>query len=116
MVSTELNVRTLGEYVIVEPGPGIRLCEDQLLPLVTQYAEQGHRKFVMNLRDVDYMDSAQLGGIVQSYGLVLRRGGRFVLCSCVPRLLRLFETTKLHRVFEVYASEEEAIKSFESAR
>jgi len=116
MVLTDLTVRTQGEFVIVEPGPRIGLCDNELLPLVTGYVDQGFRKFVLNLNDVEYMDSAALGGIVQSYGLVLRRGGRFVLCSCAPRLQRLFETTKLHRVFEVYAAEDEAIRSFASAR
>ncbi|HMD36491.1 MAG TPA: anti-sigma factor antagonist [Vicinamibacterales bacterium] len=112
MVFTGLNVRTLGEFVIIEPGAAIRLCEDELMPLVTGYVDRGYRKFVFNLRDVHYMDSASLGGIVQSFGIVTRRGGRFVLCSCVPRLIDLLETTKLHRVFEIFDAEDEAIRSF----
>jgi len=112
MVFAGLNVRTQAEFVIIEPGAAIRSCEDELLPLVTSYVDRGFLKFVLNLSGVQYMDSASLGGIVQSFGLVTRRGGRFVLCSCVPRLMDLLETTKLHRVFEVFESDDEAIRSF----
>src|SRR5262245_60616451 len=112
MLLSDLTVRTQGGFVIIEPGAAIRSCEHQLLALVSAYLDKGFLWFILNLTDVHYVDSASLGAIVQSFGLVTRRGGRFVLCSCVQRLIDLLETTKLHNVFEVFDSESDAMRSF----
>ena len=108
-----LSLRTLGDVVVIEPGAQVRMCADELPPLVTGYLDQRVANFVLNLRGVEHMDSSTLGGIALSHGIASRRGGRFTLCCCAPRLVRLFHTTKLSGVFEVFGTEDEALESFD---
>ena len=108
-----LNLRTLGDVVVIEPGAQVRMCADELPPLVTGYLDQRAANFVLNLRGVEHMDSSTLGGIALSHGIASRRGARFTLCCCAPRLVRLFHTTKLSGIFEVFESEEQALESFD---
>jgi len=112
-MAATLNGRTLGDVVLIEPGAQIRTCADELPPLVTGYLDQRFGNFILNLHGVEHMDSSTLGGIALSHGLVSRRGGRFTLCCCVPRLVRLFHTTKLSGIFEVFDTEQEALESFD---
>ncbi|HMD36492.1 MAG TPA: STAS domain-containing protein [Vicinamibacterales bacterium] len=112
-MTAALNIRTLGDVVVIEPGTQIRMCADELPALVTGYLDRRTANFILNLHGVEHMDSSTLGGIALSHGFASRRGGRFTLCCCVPRLVRLFHTTKLSSIFEVFDTEDEALKSFD---
>jgi anti-sigma B factor antagonist len=114
MVLTELTVHVRGDVVIVEPSGRLVLCEEELSPLVAKLLDQEYRKFLLNLRRVKYLDSSSLGGIVRSFTLVSRRGGRLTLCCCVERVVKVLVEAKLSQVFQVFESEDEAIRSFEA--
>lgn len=72
-------------------------------------------KVILNLDKVSMMDSSGLGVLVSSYTSVQKREGRLVLAGLGRGLQNLIAITKLTRVFDMYANEEEALKSFEQA-
>lgn len=72
-------------------------------------------KVVLVLSKVTMMDSAGLGSLVSSYTSVQKRNGRLVLAGLGRGLQNLIAITKLAQVFDVYETEEEAIKSFEQS-
>ncbi len=72
-------------------------------------------KVVLDLDKVSMMDSAGLGVLVSSYTSVQKRGGRLVLAGLGRGLQNLIAITKLTRVFDIYESVEEAVKSFQDA-
>jgi len=75
---------------------------------------EGHKpKVVLKLSGVSMMDSAGLGVLVASFTSVQKKEGRLVLAGLGRGLQNLIAITKLAKVFEVYETEEEAIKSFE---
>jgi anti-sigma B factor antagonist len=74
--------------------------------------QQEHKKVVLNLGDVSYMDSAGLGEIVQSYATVTKNGGKLKLLNVTKRIKDLLSITKLLTVFECHDTEAEAVKSF----
>jgi anti-sigma B factor antagonist len=74
--------------------------------------QQEHKKVVLNLGDVSYMDSAGLGEIVQSYATVTKNGGKLKLLNVTKRIKDLLSITKLLTVFECHDNEAEALKSF----
>jgi anti-sigma B factor antagonist len=110
----QITVRTRGEVVILDLAGVMCLCDDDgaLERLIAQLLDQGVRCFVLNLRRVPYIDAPDLGAIVRSYTTVARRGGHLKLLHVHERLQRLFETTRLDSVLEVFASEDEAVSSF----
>ncbi len=110
-----ISERTTGGVVIVDVSGKITLGEggdvimkDKMHSLVGQ----GHKKIVLNLGEVSYVDSAGLGEIVQAYATVTRQGGTLKLLNVTKRLKDLLSITKLLTVFETFDSEAEAIESF----
>ena len=75
-------------------------------------ASQGHKKLVLNLEAVPYIDSAGLGEIVRTYTSISRQGGKLKLLNVSKRIYDLLVITKLYTVFEVKEDEKDAIASF----
>ena len=68
------------------------------------------------MADVPFIDSTGLGVLASKYVTLRRRDGRLKLCNLSPRSPRVLETTKLVTVFEVFASEADAVASFAASR
>ena len=69
-------------------------------------------KVVMNLREVNYIDSGGLGTLVSLYTTARNAGGAVKLASLSQRVGDLLQVTKLLTIFEVFDDEESAAKSF----
>jgi anti-sigma B factor antagonist len=67
---------------------------------------------VMNLREVNYIDSGGLGTLVSLYTSARSAGGAVKLASLSQRVGDLLQVTKLLTIFEVFDDEETAAKSF----
>ena len=93
-----------------EPVEGDEVLKDKINSLVLQ----GHKKLVLNLADVPYIDSAGLGEIVRTFTTVSRQGGSLKLLSLTKRITDLLAITKLLTVFETHDNEADAIRSFQS--
>ncbi len=110
-----ISERNIGDVVIVDVSGKITLVDggdavlkDKMRSLV----HQGHKKLLLNLGDVSYVDSAGLGEIVQSYATVNKNGGTLKLLNMTKRIKDLLSITKLLTVFDTYDSEAEAVTSF----
>ncbi|MBP1633584.1 MAG: rsbV [Acidobacteria bacterium] len=110
----QIHQRQVGDVVIIDVvgkmtlGEGDELLRDKVNSLI----QQGHRKLVLNLAEVPYIDSAGLGEVVRTYTTVSRQGGALKLLNLTKRIQDLLSITKLLTVFETYESEAEAVKSF----
>jgi anti-sigma B factor antagonist len=91
-------------------GEGDELLKDKINSL----ASQGHKKLVLNLEAVPYIDSAGLGEIVRTYTSISRQGGKLKLLDVSKRIYDLLVITKLVTIFDSYEDEAEAVKSFAS--
>ena len=92
-------------------GEGDDLLKDKVNSLV----HQGHRKIVLNLASVPYVDSAGLGGIARQVHDRQPAGGSMKLLNLTKRIHDLLSITKLLTVFETFESEDDAVSSFRSA-
>jgi anti-sigma B factor antagonist len=72
---------------------------------------RGERKVLMNLEDVDYVDSAGLGELITAFTTVRAHGGQLKLLKLTHRIHDLLQITKLLTVFDSFDNETEAIKS-----
>ena len=89
-------------------GAGDTLLKDKLHSLL----HQGKKHVLLNLADVNYVDSAGLGALVSAYTTVAREGGTLKLASITRKLQDLLSITKLLTVFETFDSEDEALRSY----
>jgi anti-sigma B factor antagonist len=70
------------------------------------------KNVVINLADTTYIDSGGLGTLVGLYSSAQHNGGMVKLAKLQQRVVDLLQVTKLLTVFDVYDSEDEAVKSF----
>src|ERR1700746_2091477 len=114
----QIDQRSIGDVTVLDLKGKITLGEgDELLKdKVNSLVNQGHKKIVLNLADVPYIDSAGLGEIVRTYTTVSRQGGSLKLVNLTKRITDLLSITKLLTVFETFDSESEALLSFSSAK
>jgi anti-sigma B factor antagonist len=113
----QIDERTNGDVLILDVKGRITLGEgDELLKdKVNSLLNQGHKKIVLNLAEVPYIDSAGLGEIVRTYTTVSRQGGSLKLLNLTKRITDLLAITKLLTVFETFESENDAVQSFSAS-
>jgi anti-sigma B factor antagonist len=70
---------------------------------------------VMNLREVNFIDSGGLGTLVSLYTSARNAGGAVKLANLSQRVGDLLQVTKLLTIFEVFDNEEAAAKSFKKS-
>src|SRR5436190_20234916 len=116
-VSMQIQERAVGDVMVLDLKGKITLGEgDELLKdKVNSLVNQGHKKIVLNLADVPYIDSAGLGEIVRTYTTVSRQGGNLKLLNLTKRITDLLAITKLLTVFETFDAETEAVRSFSAS-
>lgn len=86
--------------------------DETLRNAVREVVGAGHRKVVLNVAKVPYVDSAGLGELVRCHTRVVQAGGSVKLLHLTARMQDLLQITKLVTVFETFESEESAIASF----
>jgi len=102
-----LVVDCSGRIVFGEESASLRDTVKKLLPL--------NPKVVMNLGEVNYIDSGGLGTLVSLYTSARNAGGTVKLAKLSKRVGELLQITKLLTVFEVFDDVEAAARSFQKA-
>jgi anti-sigma B factor antagonist len=77
-----------------------------------ELAAAGQTNVVLNLAEVDYIDSTGLGSLVVAYTTLRKAGGHLRLLNLNRRNVELLVLTKLTTVFELFDDEQHAVNSF----
>ena|SRR3569833_1512416 len=75
-------------------------------------AKEGPAKIILNMREVDFIDSLGLGTMVMCSSRLKKTGGVAKLSLLNRRNLELLLLTKIDTIFEVFDDETEAVNSF----
>ena len=107
----------VGDVTVITLAGRITLGEGtaKLKQAVQEVLARGRRKLLLNLAEVFYVDSSGLGTLVQVHREVGAAGGKLKLMKVKNLTRDLLQVTHLHLVFEVFADEESALRSFETA-
>ncbi len=110
----ELTTRQVDGVTIVDIVGRITLGEGNVMirEIVRDLLDKGHRKILLNLSEVQYVDSSGLGELVKTYTTVCNQGGELKLVNLSNRVHELLQLTRLHTVLPVDMDEAGAIKSF----
>ena len=73
---------------------------------------EANTKLVFDLRRLRFTDSSGLGAFLSCLRHVNARGGDVKLCSMLPQVQAVFELVRLHRIFDIYSTPEEAVRAF----
>jgi anti-sigma B factor antagonist len=74
--------------------------------------EDGHRKILVNLTQVGYMDSSGFGALLGATKRLRPEGGKLGLVGCNQVIGRMLRITRLNTIFEMFDSEADAISDF----
>lgn len=66
---------------------------------------EGRVKIILDLTQVDFVNSSGLGTLISILKQVRQSGGRLMLSGLAPVVKEIFEITQLEQVFEIYPSE-----------
>jgi anti-sigma B factor antagonist len=80
---------------------------------VRELIGKGKKKIVLNLAEVDYIDSSGVGELVASFTAVRNSGGELKLLNLTQKVHDVLNVTKLYTVFDIKDDEFKAVKSFD---
>jgi len=108
------NTRLVGGVTIVDLGGRIVLGDGSaaLRDLVRNLISEGNKKILLNLRNVDYIDSSGLGELVSAFTSMRSGGGELKLFNLNKRVQALLQITKVYTMFDITDDEATSVKSF----
>src|SRR5581483_11893958 len=112
-MNLSLDTRRVGDMVVMKcsgriiAGDEAQLLQNRFRTLLDEGSD-----FVLNLGEVNFIDSSGMGTLVRLFSNARSKGGDIKLCALAELVRRIFQLTNLLSVFEIYDSEEQAIAAF----
>jgi anti-sigma B factor antagonist len=112
--SSQTTTRQAGDVTIIDArgriafGEGVTKLRETVASLVTG----GSKKVILNLKEVDYVDSSGMGEMVRSHMAIRKQGGQLKLANLSKMVNELLTATSMNKVFDIQPDEESARRSF----
>jgi anti-anti-sigma factor len=113
-MSLDIEQRTK-EGIVILDLKGRLIVGDPVAALretVRQLSAGGSNNIILNMADVDYIDSTGLGGMVICFTTLQKAGGALKVVNLSKRNIELLVLTKLSTVFEIFDDEQDAVNSY----
>ncbi len=105
-----LDTRTVGDRTVLRVGGEIDVyTAPRLREQLIQLVDDGVRHVVVDMEQVEFLDSTGLGVLVGGLKRAKTVDGSLVLVCDQPRILKIFRITGLERVFDIHPTVEQAL-------
>jgi len=113
-VSMKANTRQVDGVMIVDLSGRITLGEGSVIlrDTVRDLVGKGNKKILLNLGEVNYIDSSGIGELVSAFTTVRNQGGELKLLNLTKKVHDLLQITKLYTVFDIKDDEAAAVAAF----
>jgi anti-sigma B factor antagonist len=113
-VALAIASREVDSVTVLDLSGRITLGEGsvQLRDAIRDLIGKGQRRILLDLGDVNYIDSSGLGELVSAYTSARNQGATVKLLKLTKKVHDLLQLTKLYTVFDIYDDEASAIASF----
>lgn len=110
----KIEMRTVGDAQILDCSGRITLGEGtmSIRNTVRDILQSGVKKIILNLADINYIDSSGVGELVSTYTTVANNGGQLKLLNLTKKIRELLAITKLLTVFDVSDNEQTLLARF----
>jgi anti-sigma B factor antagonist len=110
-----ISTREVEHVTIVDISGRITLGDEtgQLRDTICDLISKKKTKIILNLANVDYIDSSGVGELVRGFITVRNNGGELKLLNLSQKVHDTLQVTKLYTVFDIKDDEFKAIKSFD---
>ncbi|PJD97823.1 MAG: anti-anti-sigma factor [Parachlamydia sp.] len=109
--SMDLEVKTEGSIVLLKPitkNLDASVSTD-FKAKVMDLINQGNTCFLLDLSQVDFIDSSGLGAIISILKNLSLNNGNIVICEIKAPILNLFKLTRMDQIFKIYPHQKEAV-------
>jgi len=115
IVKMQNTTRQVGDVTVLDISGRITLGEGNVIlrDIVRELIDKGSTKIVLNLGEVQYVDSSGLGELVKTHTTVRNKGGQLRLVNLGKRLHDLLQMTRLAAVFDIEPDEASALRSLD---
>src|SRR5215469_15734236 len=110
-----IDRREVGQVTILDVRGRIVLGDEihQLRDAVRGLLSVNKKRIILNLEEVDYIDSSGVGELVGCFTTVRNAGGELKLLNLSQKVHDVLHVTKLYPVFDIRDDEFTAVKSFD---
>ena len=107
----------MSDVAVVDFSGRITLGEgsSSLRRMIQDLIQNGQRRILLNLADVDYIDSSGIGELVNAFSKVRDSGGELKLMNLTKRVHDILQIARLYTVFDVQTDEGIALQSFRNS-
>ena len=111
----QTSTRQVDGVTIVDLSGRITLGEGNVIlqNTVRDLVDKGNKKILLNLGNVNYIDSSGIGALVRTHTTIRSQGGELKLVNPSKRIRDLLQITKLYSLFDVKDDETTALGSFQ---
>lgn len=109
-----MNIKTTDNDVsiILAPEEWVAADSNEYKKNITEYISQGNNKLVFDFSMTNFIDSTGIGSLVAILKFCRQHKGDLYLCSLPPKVKTIIELTQLQKIFKIFDTPEQAVKSF----
>jgi anti-sigma B factor antagonist len=112
METLTVNMKCKDEVAVMRPSGRLDAFQAPILAEAMAERERAQvYQIVVNLENVDFLDSIALSTLVQGLKHALQSGGDLYLCCVQQPVQIIFELTRLDKVFRIFDTEENAVNA-----
>ena len=113
-MTMKISPRQVDGVTILDCSGRITLGEGSVIlrDAVRDLLSKGQKKILLNLGEVNYIDSSGIGELVSAFTTVRNQGGELKLLNLTKKVHDLLQITKLYTVFDVRDDEASAVQAF----
>ena len=113
-MSMKSSTRQVDGVTIVDLSGRITLGEGSVVlrDTVRDLLSKGQKKILLNLGDVNYIDSSGIGELVSAFTTAKNQGASVKLLGLTKKVKDVLQLTKLYTVFDIYDDEASGIASY----
>jgi anti-sigma B factor antagonist len=111
----ELKIRKINEKYIIDVNGEMDLYNSyKLKELITKMLEKKVTRFIINLENVDYIDSSGIGALIYICSTIKKLNLRLAITNIHGSVKKVIELTKLMSYFPIVNSIEEALQKMDT--
>jgi len=114
LANLKTSTRQVDGVAIVDLSGRITLGEASVVvrDVINDLMGNGNKKIVLNLAEVNYVDSSGIGVLVSGFSSVRKQGAELKLLNITQRIRDLLQITNLYSLFDIKDDEATAVASF----
>jgi anti-sigma B factor antagonist len=102
-----------GVTVVVLPGKELDAGNTEDFKSAIRPVLKAHSKMVFDLSELRFIDSSGLGAFLSCLRQLSTKGGELKLCGMSKQVYQTFELVRMHRIFDIYSTKNEAVQAFQ---